>query len=165
MAEQDAFRSALSNFMNDFASGDAIRHLADRGLTVSEIMNRLSFPTKKELVAETVWKHYLDTGVICTEMPDGRARRKVTYIQEQGEFGRTTLRQVTEEVPAPKGEYVECDFGHEMYRDREAFLHKMDRLLPEDRDYILDLPWPLQRVWHILNERMSRIAETMGIRG
>ena len=52
MEEPKAFEQTLTNFMNDFASGDAVRHLADAGLTVTEITKRLAFPTKKKLVAE-----------------------------------------------------------------------------------------------------------------
>ena len=57
---QSAFERALSDFVHDFASGDAIDHLADQGMTVTEIKERLSFPTKKERVADRVWKHYLE---------------------------------------------------------------------------------------------------------
>ena len=61
------FKKALANFTNDFASGGAIRHLADNGFTVKEIHARLDFPTPMSKVAETVWNHFLDKGIILTQ--------------------------------------------------------------------------------------------------
>jgi hypothetical protein len=31
----------------------------------------------------------------------------------------------------------------------------------KDRDYILGLPWPLQTVWHVADERMIRIRKVL----
>ena len=162
MEEPKAFEQTLTNFMNDFASGDAVRHLADAGLTVTEITKRLAFPTKKKLVAEMVWKHYLDTGVIRLTKPEegGKGKtRKVRYVQEQGPYGRTSLRQVVEEIDAPAYSYTEVNFGYRLYADREGFLRKLQQLEEDDRDYILDLPWPLTKVWHVENDRVRRIRE------
>ena len=44
MSEQDFFKSALSNFTHEAASGGAIRHLADLGYTVDWITRELTFP-------------------------------------------------------------------------------------------------------------------------
>ena len=154
---QDIFQNALKNFMNDFASGDAVRHLADQGLTVTEITRMLSFPTKKELVAEMVWKHYLDTGKIRLSAPENGTVKKVRYVKDEGPYGRTSLRQVIEEVPAPEVEYVAVDFGRQIYKDKAAFLKKLEGLSDKDKEYIMDLPWPLEIVWHVKDERMERI--------
>ena len=155
--EQDIFQNALRNFMNDFASGDAVRHLADQGFTVTEITRKLSFPTKKELVAEMVWKHYLETGKIRLTAPETGTIKKVRYVKDTGPYGKTSLRRVVEEVPAPEAEYVAVDFGRKIYKDKAAFLNKLDGIAEEDREYILDLPWPLHVVWHVKDERMKRI--------
>ena len=56
MKKQTGFDRALADFVNDMASGDAVRHLADSGMTVSEITARLSFPTEKKRVAEMVYE-------------------------------------------------------------------------------------------------------------
>ena len=45
------FNEALGNFITDFAGGGAVRHLADSGLSVSEIVSRLDYPLPKEKVA------------------------------------------------------------------------------------------------------------------
>ena len=159
---QDTFNRTLTNFVHDFASGEAIDHLADRGFTVTEIAAQLSFPTKKERVAERVWKHYLEKGILSTEEPQsGGTVKKVSYVQDHGKYGRVSMRQVVEEVELPAQEYAACSFGKELYRDREAFEKKLDVLSAKDREYILDLPWPLQTVWHVKDERMSRIMEKL----
>ena len=83
------FKKALANFTNDFASGGAIRHLADNGFTVKEIHARLDFPTPMSKVAETVWNHFLDKGVILTQEPaKGEITEKIDYVKVQGEFLR-----------------------------------------------------------------------------
>ncbi|MBR0146670.1 MAG: hypothetical protein IJM25_08435 [Eubacterium sp.] len=162
MRERSAFDTALAGFVNDFASGDAVRHMADQGMTVTQIYGKLSFPTKKEAVAEMVWKHYLNTGRVRLAPPEGETLQKVTYVRDEGEFGRTSLRRVVEETPAPAEGYVHCNFGRELYRDETAFRKKLELLSETDREYILDLPWPLQDVWHILDGRMQRIREILG---
>ena len=156
------FNKALSNFVHDFASGGAIRHLADSGLTVTEITDRLSFPTPKSRVAQAVWDYYLETGKICLEQP-ARADviRKVTYVKEQNAYGKVSMRQVVEEVPVEHREYLACDFGKQIYRDRESFQHKLGALTAREKEYILDLPWPLKTVYHEADERMKGIMRKL----
>ena len=155
--EEDYFGNALRSFINDFASKDAVTHMADQGMTVTEITRRLSFPTKKELVAEMVWKHYLDTGrILLTEPAEGMLRR-VTYVKDEGEYGKTSLRQVVKECPVPEGEYIRLDLGRMLYKDRDGMLEGMKYLTEDDRNYIMDLPWPLTPVWHKSDDRMKRI--------
>lgn len=161
MEKMKEFEKALADFVNDMASGDAIRHLADRGMTVSEIAEHLSFPTEKSRIAKVVWKHYIDTGKIRLTPPEDGGGRRVSYIKEEGPYGRVSFRQVTEELPAQEGEYIRCDFGKQRYKDEEGFREKLRSLSEADRDYILDLPWPLTDVWHILDERMKRILDCM----
>lgn len=156
-----AFNKALSNFIHDFASGGAIRHLADQGLTVTQITERLSFPTPKDRVAQAVWKHYLEMGKICLEQPAQDVIRKVTYVKEQNAYGKVSMRQVVEEVPVAHREYIACDFGKQLYQDREAFLRRLEALTEKERQYILDLPWPLQTVYHEADEQMRAILSKL----
>lgn len=156
--QRSAFDHALTNFIQDFANGGAIRHLADQGYTVTEIAARLSFPAPGSSVAATVWKHYLETGKIRLEPPDETGvLRRVTYVKEQNAYGRISMRQVTEEVQPACSRYLRCDFGKQLYQDREGFLEKLAVLDARDRQYILDLPWPLAPVYHQADERMLRI--------
>ena len=154
------FSKALSNFVQDFANGGAIRHLADLGYTVSEITKRLDFPVSKEKAAEIVWHHFLDTGIILMdEPPKTGVLESVTYVKEQGKYGRITMRKVVEQKQLPGIYYVKCDFWKHLYQDKTLFLKQIQPLSQNDRDYILDLPWPLQTVYHVENERMRSIKE------
>lgn len=154
------FKKALADFTIDFASGDAIRALADKGYSVSEIHKRLDFPTPVEKIRDTVWKHFIDTGVILLDAPSAESQKRVTYEKVQDSLGRTSFKQVVTEDTELK-EYVEIDFGKRIYQNKNAFEKSLEALSPEDRQYILDLPWPLTNVWHVKNERMERILKKL----
>lgn len=159
------FNQALSNFTNDVAFGGAVRVLADRGFTVAEIKARLDYPVSETKIAEMVWKHYLDTGVIKLEPPAIEDKPvKVTYELEYDSYGKQSYRRVVK--PAENldnrgygSDYIACDFGKQLYQDKVGFINRLQALQSRDRDYILGLPWPVQRVYHIANERMQRIAK------
>lgn len=154
------FKKALADFTLDFASGDAIRTLADKGYSVSEIHKRLDFPTPVERIRDTVWKHFIDTGVILLDAPSAESKKRVTYEKVQDSLGRTSFKQVVTEDTELK-EYVEIDFGKRIYQNKDAFEKSLEVLSPEDRQYILDLPWPLTNVWHVKNERIERILKKL----
>lgn len=99
MAEQEYFKDALANFMFDVASGGAIRHLADRGYTAMEILKKLDFPTPYDRIQQTIWQHFLDTGVLLLEEPgQGRTQEKYAYVTDYDQYGRKSFRRVTAEV-------------------------------------------------------------------
>lgn len=98
MSEQEYFKSALSDFTYEAASGGAIRHLADLGYTVKQICGQLSFPTPYVRVQKTVWQHLAETGVILTEEPgSGKNQKqgKAGYAVEHDKYGRTSFRLIT----------------------------------------------------------------------
>ena len=96
MAEQDFFHAALANFMFDTASGGAIRHLADRGYTVAQIMKHLDFPTPYDRVQQTMWEHFVQTDVLRLEEPGtAKLHEKYDYIAEYDQYGRKSFRRVT----------------------------------------------------------------------
>ncbi len=160
---EEYFNKALSNFINDFAGGDAIRHLSDNGFTVKEICGRLDYPMSSSKVGEIVWKHYLNEGIICLEEPkEGAVAEKVEYVKEQDSFGKTSFRRVVKSVKNTGSKYICVDFGKRIYKDKEGFEKALDILGTGDKDYILGLPWPVQPVWHVLDERMERITKALG---
>lgn len=153
------FQTSLNNFINDFAEGDAIRKFADRGYSVKEIMENLSFPLPKEKVAEIVWKHYVDTGVICLDKLEGNTpKRKVSYVREYDKYGRSSFRQIVEETKEDSREYVECDFGLRKYQNPDEYDRWLNSLDKKDRDYIEGLPWPVGKVYHVENDRIKSIG-------
>ncbi len=160
-SDNKTFKQALTNFANDFASGDEIRHLADRGFTVPEIKKRLSFPASYDQIGRTVWEHFVKTGKILLEKPESEIIKKVTTVKDIGEYGRVSFRQVVEEIPAPKENYVACDFGRKLRKNRAEFEKSLEGLSEKDRAYILYLPWPIETVWHVSDERMKAIMTVL----
>ncbi len=152
------FNEALGNFITDFAGGGAVRHLASQGLTVSEITEQLDYPLPKAKVAKLVWQYYLDEGIVCLEEPKDYVE-KVSFVKEQDAYGKISMRKVVDKIDRADAKYVLVDFGKRMYQDRETFIKSLDGLSEKDRDYVLDLPWPLQDVYHIENERILRILK------
>lgn len=99
MAEQEYFKKALANFMFDAASGGGIRHLADRGYTAEEILKKLDFPTPYDRIQQTIWQHFLDTGVLLLEEPgQGKTQETYAYVTEYDQYGRKSFRRVVTEV-------------------------------------------------------------------
>lgn len=93
--EQKYFKKALSDFTFEMASGGAIRHLADRGYTVGEIVKMLDFPTPYERVGDLVRKHFLETGVLLLDEPTKEAGpEKYEYVADYDEYGRKSFRKV-----------------------------------------------------------------------
>ncbi|MCR4596068.1 MAG: hypothetical protein K5673_04715 [Lachnospiraceae bacterium] len=155
------FNNALSGFIQDFAGGGAVRHMADMGLTVREIRDRLDYPLSESVVADIVWKHFTDTGVIRSTEPDSSPIEKKSYIKEIDSYGRTTFRMVTEKTEAPDEGYIECTFGILKAKDGRAYDEALNRLEARDREYISGLPWPRRKVWHVADERMCRIMKVL----
>ncbi len=48
------FEDALANFVQDFAYGDAIRHLADKGFSAQQIKERYEYPLPIEKIDKIV---------------------------------------------------------------------------------------------------------------
>lgn len=97
MSEQEYFKSALSDFTYEAASGGAIRHLTDLGYTVKQICDQLSFPTPYARVQKTVWQHLTTTGVVLTKEPgSGKNRKqgKAEYVVEHDKYGRASFRLI-----------------------------------------------------------------------
>ncbi len=155
---EDTFNNALSHFIQDFAGGDAIRHLADLGYTAKEIHDKLDYPLSESVIGDIVWKHFVDTGVILLQPPGTTPIVKKDFIKETDAYGRSSFRMVTEPAGEREEGYVECDFGLLKQKDRPAYDEALSGLDEHDRDYIAGLPWPRQKVWHVADERMKRIT-------
>lgn len=160
----ETFNSSLSNFIKDSAVGGAVRHLADLELSPKEILNRLDYPVPLSTITEIMWKHYIDSGTICIDKPDENTTiEKISYVEESGAYGRRYMRRVVDVVNLPSKEYVICDFGRLLHKDSEAFMHNIDSLDEKDKDYLLNMPWPLTPVYHAVNKRISRIQQNSRI--
>ena len=58
---ENHFAKALHNFTMDAAAGDAIRHLTDKGYTLSQIRETLTFPAPIEYIAKIMWERLVET--------------------------------------------------------------------------------------------------------
>ena len=102
VGENRYFREALADFVQETAYGGAVRHLADRGYTVAQIMERLEYPAPCEKVRRMVWEHLEDDGVIlCEEPGSGRPRERFSYVKEYDRNGKPTVRRVPENREEP----------------------------------------------------------------
>ena len=72
--EQSYFKSALSDYVYEAAGGGAVRHLADAGYTVAQIMERLDYPVPFARVQKTVWEHFLDKKILLRSRGAGNRR-------------------------------------------------------------------------------------------
>ena len=98
MCEQNYFQKSLSNFTLEAASGGAIRHLADLGLSAKQISEKLTFPTPFEVVKKILWQRLVDSGVVLLEEPgSGEQCGKPVYTVDHGKFGKTSFRMITPE--------------------------------------------------------------------
>ena len=183
MSKEGYFQGALSNFIFEFACGGAIRHLADQGYTAKQISEHLSYPVSYERVREAVTEYYLAEGILLrTEPVQGGAQPKYTYVQEHGEYGKTSFRRVlvdeggkTSEgewskrgvtagellarLKGYRGEsdmgkaYVSCDFGR-----RSAKLEELEGLNGRQLEYLEGIRWDRQLMYHLLDGRMLEIT-------
>lgn len=94
MDETNYFQNALSSFVTEAACGGAVRHLADLGYTLDQIVARLDYPVSRAKVQRIMMEYLYESHVLLREEPSkpwpvGKAR----YIQEQNAYGRRTMRK------------------------------------------------------------------------
>lgn len=163
MTSTNHFQNSLQTFALDVASLGAVRHLAECGWTVDEIMDELAFPTPREIVRREVWETLVKNGVIRCTSPTGKTvLKQERFVREYGKYGKATFRKVVEtvEVEEAPEDYVACDFGK---YSEEELTERLARagISGRDRDYILGLPWEKTTVYHRRDERMNRIEKKL----
>ncbi|MDO4344001.1 MAG: hypothetical protein Q4C50_04270 [Eubacteriales bacterium] len=163
--EQTYFQEALSDFMHDAASGDAVRHLVDLGYGTEDIMAALDFPTPRSRVEKTVYRYLLEKKVLLEDLP--LAREDMKPVNEKV-FSEARLCWKLREYIQKNGEeqsYVACPFGM-IRKDRKARLEKMfSCLTARERNYLLGIPWEPKMTYHRLNSRMLEISVCMALHG
>ena len=104
-----SFKTQLSGFIKDFASGDAVRHMADKGLSVKEIHDRLDFPLSMEEIGDIVWKRYIEKGVVCLNDPSETAENETySFEKVQNAYGMVSFKKVKKQVEYT-GEYIKVE--------------------------------------------------------
>ena len=136
--EQKYFKKALSDFTFEMASGGAIRHLADRGYTVGEIVKMLDFPTPYERVGDLERKHFLETGVLLLDEPTKEAGpEKYEYVADYDEYGRKSFRKVIlEERREASSCWSENSFDQKKFGGLSQFLKEKCQINGEAFCYV-----------------------------
>lgn len=159
MGEQSGFfEEALSNFMFDVASGGAIRHLADEGHSVDQIMKELDFPTSREQVEKTVYRHMTDSGILLARLPATPDEMKMCVIKnaDAGKLYSALSEHIR--MNGEENSYMLCPFGRLLKNDK-AKLHKLIAgLTGREQEYILGIRWERNIMYHRLTRRMLEIG-------
>ncbi|MDE6903931.1 MAG: hypothetical protein K2P76_03110 [Lachnospiraceae bacterium] len=159
---EEYFKNALKNFSQDMANGGAIRHLWNRGYSIRQIMEHLDFPANYERVQNVVWEHLIARGVIRLTKPEpGEGQEQVSYVKEYDRYGRTSFRRVTQGILQEEMEYVPCDIGLVMHRDRALYDKILACLKERQREYAADIPWKRMRIYHKRDENIEGIMKTL----
>lgn len=152
------FESALSDFVFDVAAGGAIRHLADRGHTVEQIMNELDYPVPRAKVEKAVYRHLSETGILLPTLPCGQKEMQIRHIQGNG---KDKPAKTLAECIKDNGEecsYMECPFGQWMKNGEEKLRQITECLTSREREYIFGIRWERNIMYHRLNRRMWEIG-------
>lgn len=95
MDETNYFQSALSSFVTDAACGGAVRHLADIGYTLDQIVERLDYPAPRAKVQRIMMQYLYESRVLLREEPSEELfAEKVQFVQEQDAYGRRSMRKI-----------------------------------------------------------------------
>lgn len=157
------FEEALSDFTHDVASGRAIRHLVDLGYTTAQIKERLTYPTPRGRVEQTVYRYMKESGVIRTELPRAQEEMRRIVVKDRTIAGLFRVLRAKTEQNGEENSYISCPFGT-IYRDREERMRRLlAPLTTREREYILGIPWEMQVVYHRLTSRMMEIGVQLAV--
>ena len=149
------FKKALGNMTREVAYKAAVRHLTDNEYSLDQIMENLSYPVSRDEVQRTMYEYMLESGIICQECPDeDTVKEKVSYVMEEGAYGKKSYRRIIETDTTVKYEYVPCDFGTLDEIGWERLKKKLDK---KDIEYVTGIPWPDKTVYHRMTERFKGI--------
>lgn len=151
----------MSDFVFDVASGGAIRHLADRGYSVDQIMEQLEFPTSRERVEKTVYRHLTETGMLRSGMDtEGMS---VVPLKRMNACGMNGFLSGHILQNGQENSFVSCPFGMWLKKDKDRLMGYLSCLTARERDYIMGIRWEQDMMYHILNSRMAEISVQLAV--
>lgn len=155
------FENALSDFVHDMASGANIRHLVDRGYSISQIKEKLDYPAPKERLQESVWRHMLETGLVILDFSEKYSHN--IEVKSRAAF-LESIRKIFSEY-GEENVYVYCTC--EKWIDGgKGSVFKCKSLTSRERDYMTELPWPEDGgLCHRLNGKMLEIVTELAEAG
>ena len=114
---ENHFAKALHNFTMDAAAGDAIRHLTDKGYTLMQIKDKLTFPAPSEYIAQVMWERMVSEGTVLFDDPAKATVPAQTpgheIVESYDRYGRKSFLRVnkksSEEVIFSPEDYVQYE--------------------------------------------------------
>lgn len=121
MSESNYFRSALSSFVTDAACGGAVRHLADIGYTLDQIVERLDYPAPREKVQRIMMAYLYESRVLLRKEPSEELFAvREQFVQEQDVFGRRSMRKIIVDQNSQECMTEASDSGSSQQREKTA---------------------------------------------
>ncbi|MCR4990454.1 MAG: hypothetical protein K6A38_06275 [Lachnospiraceae bacterium] len=150
------FKKALGNMTKEVAYKAAVRHLTEEGYSVSEMTQILSYPVSFEEVQRTAYEHMQKTGIICEDEPDKKSHEKVSYVMDEGAFGKRSYRRIVSKEDETDKEYILCTFGTLSASEKEKILSLLDK---KSREYMTGIPWPKKPVYHLATDKFRQMTD------
>lgn len=182
------FKSALSDFAFDVACGAQIRHLADLGYTVSQMMGELDISMPYGVVQKTVTEYFCKTGVLISKKPGSELSHKTEFVREYDSYGRPSFRQVVvKEVDTAEIHWKDYSYKPVFRENLLSFLNRkieengeefsyiscdfgctsletakyMEVLDRRQREYIEGILWEKSRMYHRITPQIREIISRL----
>ncbi len=145
--EEKIFAKALSNFTSAEAYGDAIYHLASKGMTVSEIEKNLTYPCKREVIMEKVWEYYLANEIVLFEGPAHKDYDEEVTFEKVYNGSKASFQKVVKKVPANNRFYEKWEYGILKHSNPDKYNEEIRGLSPRIKERIEDMTLPNTQIW------------------
>ena len=160
--QNEFFAKALHDFTMNAAAGDAIKHLTDRGYTLSQIKEALTFPAPEEYIAKIMWERLLETHKVIIKdsarVLSGRApvAQTVLGVSETSSRLRDSLCGIPADTHALGYEIVE---SRDRY-GRKSFL-RIQKESPEENAFSPEDYVQYENIWVItsVQEQVSSLSD------
>lgn len=166
------FNEALHNFTSDYAYGSQVRSLYNKGLSASQIKEKLDYPVSIEKVSSYLWDYLITSNQVVFNESDILSNPSAPkYSMETDSYGRRSFRLLSE-TSSRKGAYTDVLFHGQvndipnLYDCFAKFEGKSissynEYLNSKQIDYLSGFPWPKREVYVHLNERLSEILSVL----
>lgn len=161
--EPGYFEDALSDFIHEMASAGAIRHLTDAGYSVEQIMDRLNYPTSRERVEQTVYRHMTESGILLAKLPMEEKDMKQYVLKKPSIRELNNILQEKIHANGEENSYMSCPFGAYMQDDTAMLRKKLFSLTNREQEYIFGIRWEKNLMYHRLNSRMLEIGKQLAV--
>ncbi|MCR5516192.1 MAG: hypothetical protein K6F41_07025 [Lachnospira sp.] len=147
------FEKALSNFLSEFTTTGSIKHLVDRGMTLDQIIENMDYPASREKVSRQMYEYMLEAKILVEDLD--MSKYNIVEYKSRNELSRIVSKYGKERL------YFMCPFGYLVKNNKEELLRLTSCLTKREADYILGIPWILNKTYHCADLRMLEIASEL----